>query len=88
MVRRNIMSILRNIDESIAIHKKWAKEERSDAAKEAKKGNHFLSQVYEEMAVNDDNEAEWLTQLKEIKEAYESDYNIQDLIEVCVKFWG
>lgn len=32
--------------------------------------------------------AEWLTQLKEIKEAYESDYNIQDLIEVCVKFWG
>lgn len=40
------------------------------------------------MAVNDDNEAEWLTQLKEIKEAYESDYNIQDLIEVCVKFWG
>lgn len=32
--------------------------------------------------------AEWLTQLKEIKEAYESDYQIQDLIETCVKFWG
>ena len=82
------MSIIRNLDEAIAIHKRWAKGERADATKEAKKGCHALSQVYEEMAVNDDNEAEWLTQLKEIKEAYESDYNIQDLIEVCVKFWG
>ena len=82
------MSIIRNLDEAIAIHKRWAEGERADAAKEAKKGFHALSQVYEEMAVNDDNEAEWLTQLKEIKEAYESDYNIQDLIEVCVKFWG
>lgn len=80
--------IIRNIDEAIALHKRWAEEEREEAAKEAKKGKPALSQVYEEMAVNDDNEAEWLTQLKEIKEAYESDYNIQDLIEVCVKFWG
>lgn len=31
---------------------------------------------------------EWLTQLKEIKEAYESDYQIQDVIEVCCMFWG
>lgn len=29
---------IRNIDEAIAIHKKWAEGERSDAAKEAKKG--------------------------------------------------
>ena len=31
---------------------------------------------------------EWLKQLKAIREAYESDYNIQDLIETCVEFWG
>lgn len=80
--------MIRNLDKAIALHKKWAKEEREEAAKEAKKGKLDLSQVYKDMAVNDDIEAEWLTQLKEIKEAYESDYNIQDLIEVCVKFWG
>lgn len=32
--------------------------------------------------------AEWLKELKEIREAYESDYQIQDVIEVCVKLWG
>ncbi len=32
--------------------------------------------------------AEWLTILKEIKEAYESEYQVQDVIEVCVKYWG
>ena len=26
--------------------------------------------------------------IAEIKEAYESDYQIQDVIEVCVKLWG
>ena len=32
--------------------------------------------------------AEWLKQLKELKEAYESDYQIDDLIQVCVRLWG
>lgn len=32
--------------------------------------------------------AEWLTQLKRLKEAYESDYQIDDLIEVCLDIWG
>ena len=32
--------------------------------------------------------AEWLKELKELKEAYESDYQVDDLIQVCVKLWG
>lgn len=32
--------------------------------------------------------AEWLTILKEIKDAYESEYQVQDVIEVCMKYWG
>lgn len=32
--------------------------------------------------------AEWLTQLKRLKEAYEADYQIDDLIEVCLDIWG
>ena len=32
--------------------------------------------------------AEWLTQLKRLKEAYESGYQIDDLIEVCLDIWG
>ena len=31
---------------------------------------------------------ERMEQLKELKEAYESDYQIDDLIQVCVKLWG
>lgn len=39
-------------------------------------------------AAEHDQLAEWLTQLKDIKEAYESNYQVQDVIEVCVKLWG
>lgn len=73
----------KTIDEAIEYHKEFAVDLRTRPEESA-----ILMDAYRSMSRDEEQLAEWLTQLKTIKEAYESDYNIQDLIEVCVKFWG
>ena len=74
----------KNLEEAIKYHKEFASELRV----KSKDMSSLLAGAYGVMAQDEDQLVEWLTQLKEIKESYESDYNIQDLIETCVKFWG
>ena len=74
----------KTINEAIAYHKEFAADLRQKTTAESE----AISYAYKTMAEDEDQLAEWLTQLKEIKEAYEGDYQVQDIIELCVKFWG
>lgn len=47
-----------------------------------------LSEELCECADEHEQLAEWLTQLKRLKDAYESDYQVDDLIQVCLDIWG
>lgn len=76
----------KSIEEAIKYHKEFSKDLQH--RKEYKAKSKIISEAYKTMAQDEEQLVEWLTQLKTIKEAYESDYQIQDLIEVCVKFWG
>ena len=44
--------------------------------------------AYRDCAKEHEQLAEWLSSLKELKDAYESNYQVQDVIEVCVRLWG
>lgn len=76
------------LDEAIKHCKEKADELNKEVLNQANLCNAREMAECQECAREHEQLAEWLTQLKELKEAYESDYQIQDVIETCVKFWG
>ena len=77
------------LDEAIKHAEEKAKEQREKA--KLFSNNPFYSasaKGCEKCAEEHEQLAEWLKQLKELKEAYESDYQVDDLIQVCVRLWG
>ena len=86
-----------DLNEAIAHAEEKAKELRTEAEQLRDIGEVISNpkQPYNEpvkncLACAEEHEqlAEWLKELKELKEAYESDYQVDDLIQVCVKLWG
>ena len=66
--------------------------ERPQSETTDKEAKYHLEHIY--MMLSEENKKaldvafEAMRDIAEIKEAYESDYQIQDVIEVCTKLWG
>ena len=80
----------KSLDETIKFYEKLKAKDEVNlkcCEKNPEKCAEYIT-IYKENIEFDDRMVTWLTQLKEIQEAYESDYQVQDVIEKCVEFWG
>lgn len=77
------------LDDAIKKHMKLAEEQKAKA--KLFENNPFYGSTADKLKEDAEENAqiaEWLIQLKELKEAYESDYRVDDMIQAAVSIWG